>query len=225
MTEERKIEFYVHETGIGIPKDKQEIIFDWFRQGDDTHSRRYGGVGIGLSLASKIAHILNGELVVESEPEKGSTFFFKLPVEITDKTILTATEVAPPHYFELNLEDKTILIVEDDPLSRSLIRSYLKKTNAKTIEADEGSEAIRKWHSNPLIDLILMDLKMPGMDGFVATHIIKTEKPDLPVIALTAYSSAEDKSKAIEAGCESVITKPVDRSSLLKEISRILKLN
>ena len=225
MPEEGKIAFYVRDTGIGIPKDKHGIIFDWFRQGDDTHSRRYGGVGIGLSLASKIANLLNGGVTVESEPGKGSTFFFKLPVEVSDKTIHTTTEVASPQYFELNLEDKTILIVEDDPLSRSLIRSYLKKTNAGTIEAEEGSEAIRKWHDNPLIDLILMDLKMPGMDGFVATHIIKTEKPDLPVIALTAYSSAEDKSKAIEAGCDSVITKPVDRSSLLKEISRILKLS
>ena len=226
VPEENNLRFYIKDTGIGIPEDKQEIIFDWFRQGDDTHSRQYSGVGIGLSLAKKIAQVLNGELTVESEPGKGSTFFFNLPVELNEKEKTTLID-APPvsQYFELNLDKKTILIVEDDPLSRSLIRSYLKKTNARTIEADEGSEAIRKWHGNPSVDLILMDLKMPGMDGFVATHIIKSEKPDLPILALTAYSTAEDKSKALEAGCDSVITKPVERHTLLKEISKTLKLN
>ncbi len=226
MPEKNKIKFYMKDTGIGIPGDKQEIIFDWFRQGDDTHSRQYSGVGIGLSLAKKISQVLNGKLTVDSEPGKGSTFFFTLPVELSETVIPASPEATQtPQYFELNLDTKTILIVEDDPLSRSLIRSYLKKTNARTIEADEGSEAIRKWHGNPSIDLILMDLKMPGMDGFVATHLIKTEKPDLPIVALTAYSSAEDKSKALEAGCDSIITKPVERSVLLKEISKTLKLN
>ena len=162
------------DSGIGIPVDKQEIIFDWFRQGDDTHSRQYSGVGIGLSLAKKIAQVLNGDVTIDSEPGKGSTFYFTLPVEISETIISVSTDSPQPHqYYELNLNDKTILIVEDDPLSRSLIRSYLKKTNAITIEADEGSEAIRKWHGNPSVDLILMDLKMPGMDGFVATHLDK----------------------------------------------------
>jgi signal transduction histidine kinase len=226
VPEENKIQFYVKDTGIGIPADKQEIIFDWFRQGDDTHSRQYSGVGIGLSLAKKISQVLNGDITVDSEPGKGSTFYFTLPVEISETVIPVSTDSSPVHpYYELNLDKKTILIVEDDPLSRSLIRSYLKKTNARTIEADEGSEAIRKWHGNPSIDLILMDLKMPGMDGFVATHLIKNEKPDLPIVALTAYSSAEDKSKALEAGCDSIITKPVERTVLLKAISKTLKLN
>jgi CheY-like chemotaxis protein len=225
VKEENKIHFYLKDTGIGIPKDKQGIIFDWFRQGDDTHSRQYSGVGIGLSLAKKISQVLKGDLTVDSEPGKGSTFYFTLPVEIAE-TVPVSVDSPPVHsYYELNLDKKTILIVEDDPLSRSLIRSYLKKTNARTIEADEGSEAIRKWHGNPSVDLILMDLKMPGMDGFVATHLIKNEKPDLPIVALTAYSSAEDKSKALEAGCDSIITKPVERTVLLKAISKTLKLN
>lgn len=226
VKEHNKIQFYLKDTGIGIPKDKQEIIFDWFRQGDDSHSRQYSGVGIGLSLAKKLSQVLKGDLIVESEPGKGSTFYLTLPVEIVETVVPVSTDSPPVHsYYELNLEKKTILIVEDDPLSRSLIRSYLKKTNARTIEADEGSEAIRKWHGNPSVDLILMDLKMPGMDGFVATHLIKNEKPDLPIVALTAYSSAEDKSKALEAGCDSIITKPVERTVLLKAISKTLKLN
>jgi signal transduction histidine kinase len=226
VPENNRISFYIKDSGIGIPKDKQAIIFDWFRQGDDTHSRQYSGVGIGLSLAKKISQVLNGDLTVESEPEKGSTFTFTVPVEMIESEATAPSETAPPpQYFELDLNKKTILIVEDDPLSRSLIRSYLKKTHAITLEADEGSEAIRKWHGNPSIDMILMDLKMPGMDGFVATHIIKSEKPELPIVALTAYSSAEDKAKALEAGCNSVITKPVERYTLLKEISKTLKMN
>jgi signal transduction histidine kinase len=224
MLEDKKLRFYIKDTGIGIPFDKQTIIFDWFRQGDDSHSRQYGGVGIGLAISLKIAQVLNGELTVESEPGKGSTFFFTLPVIMTEIGIPVQSDLTP-HYIDLNLKGKTILIVEDDPLSRSLIRSYLKKTNAVTIEADEGSEAIRKLHNNLSIDLILMDLKMPGMDGYVATHLIKSEKPELPIIALTAYSLAEDRSKALEAGCDSVITKPVDRSILFNEISKKLKMN
>jgi signal transduction histidine kinase len=219
-----KLRFYIRDTGIGIPFDKQTIIFDWFRQGDDSHSRQYGGVGIGLAISQKIAQVLNGELTVESEPGNGSTFYFTVPVVMTEIHIPVQVDNAP-NFVELNLKGKTILIVEDDPLSRSLIRSYLKKADASTIEADEGSEAIRKWHDNLSIDLILMDLKMPGMDGFTATHLIKSEKPELPIIALTAYSLAEDRTKAMEAGCDSVITKPVERSTLYNEISKKLKMN
>jgi signal transduction histidine kinase len=224
MLEDNKLRFYIKDTGIGIPPDKQTIIFDWFRQGDDSHSRLYGGVGIGLALSRKIARVLKGELTVESESGSGSTFFFTVPVEMAGaKAAVTSESTA--HYIELNLSGKTILIVEDDPLSRALLRTYLKKTSAVTIEADEGSEAIRKWHNNLNIDLILMDLKMPGMDGFVATHLIKSEKPELPIIALTAYSLAEDRIKALEAGCDSLIIKPVDRTILLNEIQKRLKMN
>jgi signal transduction histidine kinase len=223
MLENRRLRFYIKDTGIGIPSDKQNIIFDWFRQGDDSHSRQYGGIGIGLAISLKIARVLNGELTVESEPGVGSTLFFTFPVELAD--IQNAASEANTQYVELNLSGKTILIVEDDPLSRSLLRSYLNKTSAITLEADEGSEAIRKLHDHNGVDLILMDLKMPGMDGFVATHLIKSEKPEMPVIALTAYSLAEDRLKAMEAGCNSLITKPVDRSVLYREIIKTLKLN
>jgi signal transduction histidine kinase len=114
---ENKIKFYVKDTGIGIPKDKQEIIFDWFRQGDDTHSRQYSGIGIGLSLARKISQVLNGEVSVDSEPAKGSTFYFTLPVEIAETAVPVSSEVPPtPQYYELDLDKRTILIVEDDPL-------------------------------------------------------------------------------------------------------------
>lgn len=224
MPENKKLRFYIKDTGIGIPSDKQSIIFDWFRQGDDSHSRQFGGVGIGLAISQKIARVLNGELTVESEPGKGSVFHFALPVEMVDSH-LSETSEANTQYVELNLTGKTILIVEDDPLSRSLLRSYLNKTFATTLEAEEGSEAIRKFHDHDSVDLVLMDLKMPGMDGFVATNLIKSEKPEMPVIALTAYSLAEDRQKAIEAGCNSLITKPVDRSVLYREIIKTLKLN
>ncbi len=224
MLENNLLRFYISDTGVGIPKEKQAIIFEWFRQGDDSHSRQYGGVGIGLALSRKIAQVLKGELTVESELGKGSTFYFTIPVELTDSHASVSSETFPV-YVDLNLSGKTILIVEDDPLSRSLLRSYLSKTFANTLEADEGSDAIRKLHDSKSVDLILMDLKMPGMDGFVATHLIKSEKPEMPVIALTAYSLAEDRLKAMEAGCDSLITKPVDRSVLYKEIMKALRMN
>lgn len=224
MLENNQLRFYIKDTGIGIPSDKQTIIFDWFRQGDDSHTRRYGGVGIGLALSRKLARVLNGELTVKSESGKGSIFCFTFPVELAESHASASSDTIPV-YVDLNLTGITILIVEDDPLSRSLLRSYLNKTFANMIEADEGSEAIRKLHNHNRVDLILMDLKMPGMDGFVATHLIKSEKPEMPVIALTAFSLAEDKLKAMEAGCDSLITKPVDRAVLYKEIMKALRMN
>lgn len=215
-----KLMFYVKDTGIGIPKEKQAIIFDYFRQADDSHTRLYGGIGVGLAISLKITNVLNGELTVESEAGKGSTFCLIVPVEPAD-TIITK-ETASQRKAELDLTDKTILIVEDDPISMMLIRSYMQTTNAWIIEASEGAEAVRNCHAHPEIDLVLMDLKMPGMDGFEATSILKSQKPGLPIIALTAYSLTSDKLKAIDAGCNSIVTKPLDKSILFGEIKRLL---
>ena len=215
-----KLVFYVKDTGIGISKEKQRVIFDFFRQGDDSHTRLYGGIGIGLAISLKITHILNGELVVESEQGKGSKFSFIIPVEISDsgKSIKTDS----PLKIDLDLKGKTILVVEDDPMSMMLVQRFLKATNVNVIEAYEGKEAIEKWRLHPEIDLVLMDLKMPGMDGFEATRRLKSQKYELPIIALTAYSLPSDKLKAIEAGCNSIVAKPLDKMLLFAEIKRML---
>jgi CheY-like chemotaxis protein len=213
------ITFYVSDTGIGIPKDKHELIFDFFRQLDDSHTRIYGGIGIGLSISKKIADVMEGTLSLESEPGKGSTFYFSFPAEITPTCSSGTVSVENPHVPVFT--GKVILIVEDDPISMDLIRTFVKKTGADVVEACNGKEAIEMLIQKP--DLILMDLFMPVMDGYQSTVIIKSKYPRIPVIAVTAYALLKDKSKAIAAGCDSIISKPINREILYGELTKYLK--
>ena len=213
------ITFYVRDTGIGIAEDKHELIFEFFRQGDDSNTRIYGGIGIGLAIAKKIAELMDGSLSLKSEPGKGSIFYFTFPAEMTtmysEGTDLTKLSTVPV------LEGKLVLIVEDDPLSMNLIRTFVKSSGAKVIESFNGKEAIEKLDEHP--DIILMDLYMPVMDGFQATQIIKSRQPEIPIIAVTAYALIKDRSEALSAGCDSIVSKPVDKEILFGELTKFLK--
>lgn len=213
------ITFYVSDTGIGIPKDKHEIIFDFFTRVSDSNIKIYGGVGIGLAISKKIAEVMDGSLSIESEPGKGSTFWFTFPAEIAS-TYSPDTEIAKSTHVPF-LTGKIISIVEDDQLSMNLIRNFVRSTGAKVIEACNGKEAIDKLDECP--DLILMDLNMPVMDGYLSTERIKLRQPDLPVIAITAYALSKDKTKALAAGCDSIISKPIDKDILFAELAKFLK--
>jgi PAS domain S-box-containing protein len=211
--------FYVEDTGIGIPENKHEIIFEFFRQADDSHTREYGGVGIGLAISQKIAEVMKGTLSLESMPDKGSKFFFRIPVSISNLII------SPIHNGnnKISIPDllgKTILIAEDDPVSIDLIKKFLSSTGVKLIEAANGKEVIEKLNFNP--DAILMDLNMPIMDGYTATRMVKSRRPDIPVIAITAYALSADKSKAAKAGCDGIISKPVEQRILFGELKKLL---
>lgn len=214
------IRFYVRDTGIGIPEDKQNIIFDFFRQVDDSNTRLYGGLGIGLAISKKIAEVMNAEIRVESLPAAGSTFSFAVPVELqkgqSSLQGLVNSNKCP------ELSGKSILLVEDDSISLNLVVSLLKATNAILITASNGKEAIEQFEKNPGIDLVLMDLKMPVMDGFAASKTLKQKKPDIQIIALTAYTYAKEKSRAMESGCAGILTKPINQDILFKEIGKLL---
>lgn len=134
MENNRSLMFYVKDSGIGISEEKQKVIFDYFRQGDDTHTRLYGGIGIGLAISLKITQVLKGELKVDSEPGKGSTFWFTIPVEIAD--FGSQTTSISQQKVDLDLTGKTILIVEDDPFSLSLVKNFMKNTNVRLIESN-----------------------------------------------------------------------------------------
>jgi PAS domain S-box-containing protein len=221
IIDESTLMFYIRDTGIGIPKEKQSIIFDLFRQGDDSFSRSYGGLGIGLPISMKIASVLKGELTFESEPGKGSTFCLFIPVEFSNKDGLK-TSIRSELADNLNLEGKNILIVEDDPLSHVILKKFLKVTGAGILGAVGGNEAIRMCSEHPEIDLVLMDLKMAGMDGIDTTRLIKAEKPQLIIIAITAYSRNLDKQRVFEAGCSAILTKPISKGRLYGEIKNFL---
>lgn len=218
--DEETLTFYVADTGIGIAEDKLDIIFEFFRQGDDSHTRLYGGLGIGLALSQRIADIMGARLRVESEEGKGTVFYFSVPVGFIGDMQLTghmAKQKDTP-----NLAGKTILLAEDDENSRIVTQAMFRNTDAKLIIVQNGIEAVTQVEQNDEICLVLMDLKMPRMDGFEATRIIKARKPDLPVIALTAFGLSKDKVRAKDAGCDALLTKPVNKSRLFDVVVKYI---
>lgn len=210
------LKFYVKDTGIGIDKKNHDVIFTIFRQVDDRYTRKYGGTGIGLSIAKKIVGMLGGEIWVESEPGKGSEFSFTIPfvtegeraeVRISDQVNVT----------ENNFSGKTILIAEDDHASFEFLRLLLKRMHVRVLWAKTGTEAIKIIENDSSIDLVLMDIKMPEVDGYEVTRRVKKNRPDLPVIAQTAYATTADMEEAFIAGCDDYISKPI-QTKLLTDI-------
>lgn len=210
---EDEIEFYVEDTGIGIAPDMFDLIFERFRQVETTLSRKYGGTGIGLSICKGYVDILGGKIWMESTQGKGSNFYFTIPYVSADEDIMLKTALT-----EQNLQKYTILIVEDTKINFLYLEEILEEVNAKIIHAESGQKAVELCEKYPEIDLVLMDIKMPGMNGFEATRLIKKIRPKLPVIAQTAYAYSEDREDAINAGCDDYVPKPIDNEELIELI-------
>lgn len=217
------LKFYVEDSGIGIPKSKHKFIFDIFRQVEDTHTRNYGGTGIGLSISKRLTEILGGEIGLISTEGKGSTFFFTIPY-IT--TIGSSTKKSLANKLTLSTDEskevRTILVVEDIESSYEYLQIILKKSGFKTIWAKNGEESIKCCQENSDIDLVLMDINMPIMNGFDATRALKLKMPNLPIIAQTAYAISGDREKALAVGCDDYISKPINREKLIQKIDLLL---
>ncbi|WP_181833101.1 ATP-binding protein [Bacillus taeanensis] len=230
--------FSIKDTGIGISKEDQKRIFKSFQQGDGTTSRKYGGTGLGLSISQKIAHLLGGEIEVESTKGKGSTFTFYLPIQPSEDrapdTITFQNEAAAalavsddckqtlPDIQDAKplLKGKKILIVDDDMRNIFAITTALENKHMKVVFADNGKQGINVLKDNPDIDLILMDIMLPEMDGYEAIRVIRQipEYEMMPIIALTAKAMKHDREKCIEAGASDYISKPVDLDQLFSLI-------
>jgi PAS domain S-box-containing protein len=215
------LEFWVKDTGIGIPEDKKEIIFDAFRQADESLSRSHGGVGLGLAIAKNLTALLGGSIHMTSEKGRGSTFSFRLPAAAVSHGMDkpdndTRTPV-------VKYKGNTILIAEDTESNYQFLKVILAKAGANTIWAKNGREAVDICRSGKKIDLVLMDINMPEMNGFEATALIKAEMPDLPVIAQTAYASHNDMERSQRAGCDDYIEKPIRRPLLFSKMNRFLQ--
>jgi signal transduction histidine kinase len=209
-------EFYVRDTGIGISPEHFEMIFERFRQVESGLSRKFGGTGLGLTISKVLIKLLGGKIWLTSEFDKGSTFYFTLPYIKSKQTKATEAEkdkVVVPHW-----PDKTILVAEDEEFNYFLIQEILSQTNVRVLRAKNGIEAVESCKKYPEINLVLMDIKMPEMNGYEATKIIKSFKPHLPIIAQTAYAMTEDRSKALSAGCDSYLSKPIQKERLLSVI-------
>ena len=211
------MEFYVEDTGIGIPADLHEKIFEPFRQAELEITHQYGGTGLGLTISRKLVELLGGKMWLDSKPGKGSVFHFTLPY----RSGMPTENIAVNHEtkFKNKFSDMIVLVVEDDEVNYLFLETILSKSNIRTLRAINGIEAVDMCTNNPDIRLVLMDIKLPFMNGYEATKRIKKIKPDLPVIAQTAYAMHEDRNKAFEAGCDGYISKPIITAELLKLIN------
>lgn len=215
------LEFYVKDTGIGIPRDRQEAIFERFIQADIEDKNAYQGAGLGLSISKAYVEMLGGKIWVESEEERGSTFYFTIPYHIETKDEFANNEIS--HQVEESpIRKLKILIAEDEEVSEEYITLIVQKLGKEIINVQNGTEAVEACRKNPDIDLILMDMRMPKMDGFEATRQIRKFNKDVIIIAQTAYALSGDKEKVIEVGCNDYISKPINKEVLIMLINKYI---
>jgi PAS domain S-box-containing protein len=219
--EKKFIEFYVKDCGIGIGPENHELIFQRFRKVANTNGQIYSGNGLGLSISKALVEKLGGIISVDSKLGSGSTFTFTIPYQ--KKTNAKVSPALTATHGELNMiNEKTILIVEDEKNSYALIEEFLSGKNIKLIHAWDGGEAVEQVKKRNDISLVLMDIRMPVMDGYEATKLIKKISPNLPVIAQTAFAGNHDKAQALEAGFDNYISKPILRDTLVELITNYL---
>ncbi len=219
-----KLKFEVSDTGIGIPLDRQDRIFDVFTQGDGSATREYGGTGLGLSISKNLVAMMGGEIWVESTPREGSHFYFTLCALLGEP--MTTTNIKR-EVISNELSGIKILIVEDKELNQTLTKRMLEQFGATTEVAGNGEEALSILKSGNRFDLILMDIQMPVMDGITATNLIRSNtngslNPEVPIIALTAHALREDKQECLNAGMNDYLAKPVNMEELRQMIKRNL---
>ena len=214
------ISFTVTDTGVGIPEDKLNLIFEAFQQADGTTSRKYGGTGLGLSISRELAHLLGGDLRVESEPREGSRFSLRLPLgaDLDAPTLDGAGEASQPALVrEAPLRGRKVLVIDDDVRTGFALTAMLEQHGMKVVYAENGHEGIERLSQHADTDLVLLDIMMPGMDGYETARAIRSIPPFalLPIIALTAKAMQRDREKALAAGASDYIAKPVDVDQLM----------
>jgi len=219
---EKFIEFFVSDTGIGLDKHFHFSIFETFHQVELSSSRRYGGTGVGLSISKAYCEKMGGKIWVESELGKGSVFYFTLP-NVKLNSGLNQDTFRDEDLNSYNWSNKTILIAEDESVNYRFFEEIFEDTYVNLIWAQNGLEAVDFFKENNQIDLVLMDIKMPIMNGYDATKAIKQIKPNIPIIAQTSYALIGDETKAREAGCDDYIHKPIDINNLMKKIMKHFK--
>lgn len=217
LKDDNRIEFNVTDTGQGIPADQIHLLFNRFAQIEKSTKHSYEGSGLGLAISKGFADLMGCEIYADSKEGVGSSFFLLIPLKETKETSIVKRKSEKHDILNKSL---TILVAEDDDISFKYLRTSLRKLDIEILRAYNGEEAIAKVKAHNEIGLILMDIKMPVMNGYTATEIIKTIKPDLPVIALTAFGMFDDKEKALSAGCDDYLSKPVKYSELVNMINK-----
>ncbi len=210
-----ELEFYVKDSGIGIKPEFHEKIFERFRQADKSINKLYGGTGLGLAISKAFVELLGGKIWVQSELEKGSTFYFTIPYKPVNEIDKTTTPIKQNENF------RTVLVAEDEEYNFLFIEELLIDLDLKLIHAKDGQETVEIFKSNPKIDLILMDIKMPIMTGHEAAKIIKELKPDLPIVAQSAYALEHERAK-YEGIFDDYLTKPISENDLKEKVIKYI---
>ncbi len=213
--------FHITDTGIGIPEDCQGAVFDRFVQADSRLVSAIEGSGLGLAITKAYAEMLGGSIWLESTEGQGTSFFFTIPV-VHPKTMKVQGENKEADNDQSVLLTKTILIVEDDVMAQLFLQDFLQGKCERILVAKNGLEAVECVQNQPDIDLVLMDLKMPLMDGFTAARNIKKLRPEIKIIAQTAFAIQGDKEEALKAGCDDYVPKPINARDLLKKMNDLL---
>jgi CheY-like chemotaxis protein/HPt (histidine-containing phosphotransfer) domain-containing protein len=215
--------FAVSDTGIGIPEEKQKMIFDAFTQADTSITRRYGGSGLGLTISNELVQLMGGRISLESKPQVGSTFQFTLPfgiahdaVSLDQRPSQGGSTSAPPCSLD-------VLVVEDNAVNQKLVRILLKKFGHRAILAANGRAALRAL-AKSAFDVVLMDIQMPIMGGIETTAAIRQQEAKtgrhLPIIAMTAHAMAADRDRALQSGMDDYVSKPIRVEELRRAIQR-----
>lgn len=217
----KEVVFYVKDTGVGIPHDKFKLVFDRFGQVIENEKLNRKGTGLGLAISINIVKLLGGRMWLESEVGVGSTFYFSIPL----KEEVQADERKKMQFPVVNTFEwvgKKLLVVDDEELNWKFLRDLIEPTQAKLIWAKNGKEAVDIYQVDTSIDLILMDFRMPVMNGFEATRAIRSFDSEIPIIALTAYAQEEERDLILHAGCNAFLSKPVRNELLFKTVNQYL---
>ncbi|MBF0140437.1 MAG: response regulator, partial [Magnetococcales bacterium] len=227
-TADGMIQFSVTDTGIGVPEDKQETIFQPFKQADTSTSRRFGGTGLGLSICKKLVNKMGGNIWIESKPSHGSTFHFIIPcIEAKVQRDLQSFEGIQTQHDQVAMpKTLSILLADDAPENCMVIEAFLMNTSHHLTVVENGKQAVDKF-KNGKFDLVLIDVHMPEMDGYEATMTIRSwernnKMTPIPIIALTANAMKEDVERTRLAGCNLHLSKPISKRVLLETISQFI---
>lgn len=213
--------FFVKDTGIGLERDQIEYIFNRFMQVATTNSPNEEGVGLGLTISKAIVSQFGGKIWVESEPGQGAIFYFNVPVK-PGESVLLQTDYQMTTDMEHDWNEKLILVAEDVQTNFLLVKKSLRRTNVRLLWAKNGKETVEMVKNHDDIDLVLMDIRMPIMNGLDATREIKKIKPELVIIAQTAYAMDGDRENSLAAGCDDYISKPINLKEFIELIAKYL---
>jgi signal transduction histidine kinase/CheY-like chemotaxis protein len=214
------LEFSVKDTGPGIPENKRQRIFECFMQADVSNTRKFEGAGLGLAIAQAHVKMLGSDIRFESQEGQGSTFYVTLPYQLTEPGKVCDPQPETPEVVMHAQQFLKILVAEDDEINFDYVNAILTKANYVVLHAWTGVEAVELCRKHADIDIILMDIKMPVMDGYIATSEIRKFNLAIPIIAITAYAAAGDRQNSMDAGMNDYVSKPIKQQALLAVLDK-----